>query len=71
MTENITRSVDAGAFAVPQRKDVVASPFATQVSLLRSPNRGGGQIFLKAFLKNNARRFQKFGSAGELLIYGT
>ena len=42
VTHHITRTIHAGAFAVPQAKDTIVFALASQFSLLRTPMRGCG-----------------------------
>ena len=51
MLEGIAGAVDAGPLAVPQAEDAVVAWLRVEVRLLRSPDGGGGQVFVHARLE--------------------
>ena len=68
MPEHITGAVNAGAFAIPDRKHPVPGPFPMQINLLRAPDSGGRQIFVQARMKGHAGSRQSRFSLAELQV---
>ena len=64
----IARPVDARTLAVPEPEDPVELALAAQLGLLCAPERGGGQVFVQAFLKFHVRLGQLLGRAVHLHV---
>ncbi len=66
MAENVAGAVDARSLAVPHGEDAVVFAFAAQLSLLRTPHGGGGQILVDAALKADVALLQERPGAQKL-----
>src|SRR5262245_29053168 len=68
MSEHVASAVDARPLAVPHAKHAIEFAFATQLSLLGTPQRGSGEIFVQAGLELDVGRHKLFCRAHELLV---
>ena len=69
--ENVGATVHARAFAIPNAKDTIKAVAARRgkTQLLRAPQRGGGQFFVHAGLKDDVLRLQiRFGFPQKLVV---
>src|SRR6516165_5146745 len=66
----ITGAVDAGAFAVPKAEHAIELALATQLRLLRAPQRGRGDVLVEACLEANVVTVEIALRAQELLVEG-
>ena len=68
MLNGIARPIDARTLAVPERKDACDLGLRQQWHLLRTPNRGGREIFIDARLEVDARGAQPIAFPPELHV---
>src|SRR5690606_28091527 len=68
MAENVARTVDARALAVPDGKDAVMLALAKQFRLLRAPAGGGGQLLVQAGLEHDVGGGELIPGFPELLV---
>src|SRR5262249_11659368 len=66
VAQRVARAVDARALAVPHAEHAVEAPFAAQLRLLRTPQRGCGQILVNGGLEENVVRLAQGVGALEL-----
>ena len=57
--ERVARAVDAGPLAVPDPEHTIVLRARIQPRLLRSPHRGGGEVFVHAGLEADAVLFEQ------------
>ena len=68
MLEDVTRSVNTGAFAIPDRKYAIVFRTRKKIDLLCAPDRGRGEIFIDARLKAHVMRLKMLSGFGGGLI---
>src|SRR5262249_51062233 len=68
MTEDVAGAIDAGALAVPKAEHPVELAFPAQFRLLRAPDRGRGDVLVKASLEADIVFVERALRADELLI---
>ncbi len=68
MPENVAAAVDARAFAVPDADHAIVPRAGREIELLRSPDRGGGEIFIDARLEFDVVLLKVFARGEQLLV---
>src|SRR3974390_3666447 len=68
VAENVARAIDTRSFAVPHYKHAIELALAMQLSLLRTPQRGGGEFFVETSLELDVSGGELLGRPRELLI---
>src|SRR5687768_9116450 len=68
MPEHISGAVDARPFAVPKAEHAVVTALAAHLSLLRSPDGGGGKVLVQARPEHDIARLKLLLRAPELLV---
>src|SRR5580704_12679225 len=68
VAEHVAAAIDAGALAVPDADDAVMSGALGEIELLRSPDRGGGEVFVHAGLEFDVVLLKVFSGGEQLLI---
>ena len=68
VAENVARAIDTRPFAVPHAKHAIELALATQLSLLRTPQRGGGEFFVETGLELDVSGRELLSRPHELLI---
>src|SRR5215510_6492672 len=68
MAEHVASAVDARSFAVPHAEHAIEFAFATELSLLRAPQRGGREVFVQAGLELDVGSHKLSCRAHELLV---
>jgi hypothetical protein len=68
MAKHVASTVDARPFAVPHAEHAIEFAFAAQLSLLRTPQRGGGEVFIQAGLELDVGSHKLSCRAHELLV---
>ena len=66
--EDVAAAVDAGPLAVPHREHAVVFRVRVQVHLLRAPDRGGGKVFVDAWLEFDVMRVEELLRPPERLV---
>ena len=67
VAEDVARTVDARALAVPDAEHAVVLALAEELGLLRAPERGGGEVLVEAGLEADVVGLaQLFRRAGRL-----
>ena len=70
VAEDVAGAVDAGALAVPHAENAIELALATQLGLLRAPQRGGGDVLVDAGLEADVVFVERALGADELLVEG-
>ena len=68
VAEDVAAAIDAGALAVPDADDAVIIGTLGEIELLRSPDRGGGEVFVNAGLEFDVVLFEVFSCGEQLLV---
>src|SRR5258708_29972632 len=68
VAEHVAAAIDAGALAVPDTDDAVIIGALGEIELLRSPDRGGGEVFVHAGLEFDVVLIKVFSGGEKLLI---
>ena len=71
VAKSVAGAVDAGALAVPERKDAVVLALAADLGLLRAPDRGGGQVFIDTRHEDHVVRVEVLAGLAELVVQAT
>src|SRR5471030_2597357 len=66
--EHIAGSVDARPFAVPHREHAVVFGAGIKIDLLRTPDGGGREVFIHAWLEHDLMRSEMFLRFPQMLI---
>ena len=68
MAEHVATAVDARTLAVPDADHAVVIRAGREVELLRTPDRGGGQVLVHAGLELDVVLFEMLSGGEELLV---
>ncbi len=68
VAEHVAGAVDPGTLAVPHGENAIELAFAAQFGLLRTPDRGGGQVLIDAALEADIAFIEKRPGADELAV---
>ena len=71
MAESVAGTVDARALAVPEREHPVVLALAADLGLLRTPDRGGCQVFVDPGHENDVVRVEMLLGLAELVVQAT
>jgi hypothetical protein len=66
--EYVAAAVDAGALAVPDADHAIVAGTGRQIELLRTPDRGRGEVFIHAGLKLDVVLIEVFSRGEQLLV---
>ena len=66
--EHIAAAVNAGAFAIPERKHAIVFGALENIYLLAAPDSGSRQVFIQARVEFDLVIVQKFAGLPQLLI---
>ena len=66
--EHVAAAVDAGALAVPDADHAIMAGALRQIELLRTPDRGGGEVLVHAGLEFDVVLLEVFSSGEQLLV---
>ena len=68
VAEYVAAAVDAGALAVPDADHAIVPGAGRKIELLRTPDRGGGEVLVHAGLEFDVVLFEVFSRREQLLV---